>query len=411
MSIVLTDQQQAAVEMAQRSSLSVLTGGPGTGKTTTVNQIVAQVKKQGQTVFLAAPTGKAAKRMMEATGEFASTIHLLLGWEADGENHYRFAYNAENPLNCDLLILDEVSMIDTFLMADVLNAIDPETTRLLLVGDQDQLPSVGPGAVLRDLLASGKMPHVELDVVHRNAGTIVRACHAIKKGQRYEPDAVIDLDAVPPANLIHVECATPEITLDAIESIVCDRMPLRGYDPVNDVQVISPVNERGELSCKAVNERLRNRLNPGDDDHGKFRVGDRVINTVNGRFPGKDNREYSVVNGDIGFVRELQKKTMLVEFADPERQVLMSKKAGHLLHAYCITCHRFQGSEAPVVLIPVHRQFNYFLSNPWIYTALSRGKEIVITVGTFDTIVRAIKNNTPNARTTMLKEFLQESVC
>ncbi len=407
MSIVLTDQQQAAVDMVQHSRISVLVGGPGTGKTTTVNQIVAQAKKQKKTVFMAAPTGKAAKRMMEATGKFASTIHSMLGWKTDGEDHYRFSFNADDPLPCDLLILDEVSMIDSLLMADVLAAIDPEKTRLLLVGDQDQLPSVGPGAVLRDLLASGKVPHVELDVVHRNAGTIVRACHAIKKGQRYEPDKAIDLTAVPPANLIHVECASPEITLDTIETIVCDRMPLRGYDPVNDVQVISPVNDRGELSCKTINERLRNRLNPGDDDQGEFRVGDRVINTMNGRFPGKDNRECSVVNGDIGFVREFQKKGMIVEFFDPERQVLMSKKAGHLLHAYCITCHRFQGSEAPVVVIPVHRQFNYFLSNPWIYTALSRGKEIVITVGTFDTIVRAIKNTTPNTRTTMLKEFLQ----
>jgi exodeoxyribonuclease V alpha subunit len=172
--------------------------------------------------------------------------------------------------------------------------------------------------------------------------------------------------------------------------------------------VISPVNEKGELSCKSINERLRDRLNPvtWDDGDYPFRAKDRVINTKNMTYPGTDNDIEYVVNGDIGFVDEIRKKDIIVTFTDPERQVAIPKKDKHLLHAYCITCHRFQGSEAPVIIIPVHKQFDRFLSNAWIYTAISRGRDIVITIGCFNTIAKAIRNKTSNNRQTKLASRL-----
>lgn len=405
---ILTKQQIMAVEMVKQHSVSILTGGPGTGKSTTVLEVIKWARSENLSVFQACPTGKAAKRLIESTGEFASTIHAMLGCEFVN-GHFEFVHNKKNPLGCDLLILDEISMITNDLMCRVLEAIDPKKTRLLLIGDADQLPSVGPGAVLRDMLSSKVIPHTELDIIQRNTGTIVAACHKIKNGIVYSPPDALDLEHPDgPVNLIHVECDTPEQTLSGIEAIVCNRMPLRGYDPVNDVQVISPVNEKGLLSCKSINERLRDRLNPltWDDDGYPFRAKDRVINTKNEYYPGSDTEKEYIVNGDIGFVDEIRTKEIVVTFSDPERQVVIPKKDKHLLHAYCITCHRFQGSEAPVIVIPVHKQFDRFLSNAWIYTAISRGREIVITIGCFDTIAKAIRNRTPNDRKTKLTERL-----
>jgi len=408
--ITLTSQQRAAVDMAKRHRISILTGGPGTGKSTTILEIIKWARSESLSVFQAAPTGKAARRMVESTGEFASTIHALLGCTFVN-GHFEFMHNENAPLHCDLLILDEISMITNSLMCSVLKAIDPQKTRLLLIGDSDQLPSVGPGAVLRDMLSSRVIPHTELDIIHRNSGTIVSACHKIKNGIVYSPPQALDLENPEgPVNLIHVECDTPEQALAGVEAIVCERMPLRGYDPVNDVQVISPVNEKGELSCKSINERLRNRLNPAawDDGDYPFRAKDRVINTKNMAYPGTDNDVENIVNGDIGFVDEIQKQNIVVTFTNPDRQVTIPKKEKHLLHAYCITCHRFQGSEAPVIIIPVHKQFDRFLSNAWIYTAISRGREIVITIGCFNTIAKAIRNKEPNNRKTKLTERLVE---
>lgn len=406
--IILTSQQLQAVEMVKKNPVSIISGGPGCGKTTTTLEIIKWAKSNNLRIAQACPTGRGAKRMMEVTGEFASTIHAMLGCEfINGK--FQFVHQKRNPLQCDLLIIDEVSMITSNLMCRVMEAIDPKQTRVLFVGDTNQLPSVEAGAVLRDLLASRVIPHTELDIVQRNSGTIVSACHKIKSGIVYSPPQSLDLDHPDgPVNLIHVECETPEKTMSGIEAIVCDRIPLRGYDPVNDIQVISPVNEKGLLSCKSINERLRGRLNPltWDDDGYPFLAKDRVINTKNMQYPGVDGGQEYVVNGDIGFVDEIQKKDIVVTFADPERQVIIPKKDKHLLHAYCITCHRFQGSEAPVIVIPVHKQFDRFLSNAWIYTAISRGREIVITIGCFNTISKAIQNKTPNNRKTKLAECL-----
>jgi len=421
MKIILTDQQVAALEMVKRSRVSVLTGGPGTGKTTTLLSIIRWAESEKLSITQASPTGKAAKRMVESTGRYASTIHTMLGCIYDGSG-FEFLHNKHNPLNTDLLIIDEISMITNDLMCRVLEAVNPQRTRLLFVGDADQLPSVGAGAILRDILASRVIPHIELDIIHRNSGSIVKACHQIKNGQYYSPAKKINLEAESPVNLIHIECSTPEATLAGVVALVCDRMPLRGYDPVNDVQVLSPVNTAGILSCQSINEKLRDRLNPakggfwndGDEEPYPFRAKDKVICTKNNKLQTTKGEEVNVVNGDIGIIQEVTGKEIIIDFTDPDRQVVMLKKDKTLLHAYCITCHKFQGSEAPVVIIPIHKQFKYFLSNAWIYTAISRGKEIVITLGDFGTIEKAIKNRIPNNRKTKLSEqivaFRQEQL-
>lgn len=193
-----------------------------------------------------------------------------------------------------------------------------------------------------------------------------------------------------------------------------------GFDPVNDIQVISPVNSRGILSCDSINEIVRDRLNPvavkdsfigmdGNQEDYRFRVGDKVINTKNSKATMTDGEETAIVNGDIGIIKNISSKIITVLFSDPDREVEILKKEQHLLHAYAITCHRFQGSEAPVIIIPVHSQFNYFLTNSWIYTAISRAKVICITIGNFGTIEKAIRNRLPNNRLTMLKKRLVDA--
>ena len=419
MKLIPTQEQIAAVDMVKKYQVSILTGGPGTGKTFTTRNIIEWAETKKMQVVQAAPTGKAAKRMQEATGRYASTIHSMLGCGFNDEGDFVFQHNPINPINADLIILDEISMLTNDLMARVMEALDTKRTKLLLIGDENQLPSVGAGAVLRDILASGTVPHTQLTKIHRNSGAIVQACHAIKGGMLYSPARALDMEAPDPVNLIHVECKTPEQAIVGVQKIVRDRMPMRGYNAVNDVQVISPVNKKGPLSCENINKILRAELNPFDnlppeiqtdikDFKSDFWPGDKVINTQNSKAMKTNGRETAIVNGDIGKVVSVSGKRLRVLFTDPNREVFLPKKSKNLLHAYCITCHRFQGSEAPVVVIPVHKQFNFFLSNSWIYTAISRGKDIVVTIGSFDTIEKAIRNRSPNNRHTGLKRYLIE---
>lgn len=449
MGIVLNKKQSQVVEMMEKNQIGILIGGPGTGKSTTLRSVVKWAESKNMKTLLASPTGKAAKRISETTERKATTIHAMLECIFnDKSGTFTFVHNEKKHLIADLIIIDECSMITNSLMCSVLKAIDIMRTKLLLVGDQNQLPSVGPGAVLRDFIASGIIPKIELTEIYRSGGMIVEACHDIKYGEVYQIHRKLDLDAEKPINLIHIECSTPEQTLDGVEALVCEKLPALGYKPEYDIQVISPVNTRGPLSCKAVNDRLRERLNPAPEEEKEqsifneweeidteeketrgventtqkdkedkkekeypFRVKDKVINTKNNKFVAKDsNLQFMIVNGDIGFVTEVDKKNIVIRFTDPPREVIIPKNEKHLLHAYCITCHRFQGSEAPVIIIPLHRQFNFFLSNSWIYTAISRGKKIVITLGSFATIEKAIGNRQPNNRRTRLKEKLITAV-
>ena len=402
---MLTPEQQSAVAMVKNNSVSILTGAPGVGKTFTCKQIIQEFRDAKQTVLLAAPSGKAAKRLSEATGRIASTIHRLL--EAEMRNGmFYFNCNETNPLDADLVILDEVSMVSNGLMCDFLKAVT-KGTKILFVGDQYQLPSVGPGAVLRDFLASGKIPHVELTEIHRNAGDIVYACHKIKDGKFYEPSPKLDLERG--MNLRHVEAKNPVQIKNIIQELVIKRLPARGYNPVWDVQVLSPTNKMSDISCKSLNTMLQQQLNPKPPVNGTiFRIGDKVIQTKNESING----DY-VVNGDLGTIVDIKAKHLTVSFYNPDRKVEISRKSNNLLLAYAITGHRFQGSEAPVIIIPVHRTLSYILNRPWIYTAISRARQICITVGQFDAIRQAIRKEGANLRLTKLREKLEgyESNC
>ena len=401
--ITLTDEQQAAVDMALTSKVSILTGGPGTGKTTTCKEIIERYKSTGATFAICAPSGKAAKRISEATDYPASTIHKLL--EAQGDNgEFSFGRSEMFPLEERFIIMDETSMVSCDLMADFLRAIDTDKTRVLFVGDQDQLPSIGPGACLRDFLASKAIPHINLNKIHRNSGDIVASCHLIKDGKYYVPSDT--LDVTQGKNLRHLEVARQSKILRMIVELVAHRMPTRGYDPLTDIQVISPTNSRTDISCDAINKALQNELNKNPVIEGSiFRVNDKIINIKNRSI----GNEY-VVNGDIGRVVEIfeDKKNMTVKFFDPDRVVEIRKNDNEILLAYAITCHRAQGSEAPVVIIPVHSAFTFFLNRPWIYTAISRAKEICLTIGELSAIWRAI-DRPGNARETRLKGLLSRN--
>ena len=396
--ISLTSEQSAAVEMVQQNQVVLLTGGPGTGKTTTIRAILHWAKEAKLRVLLAAPSGKAAKRMSEATGYSASTIHkLLVGTFVNGE--FYFKYNQNNPLETDLIIIDETSMIDNSLMANLLQAIKPGT-KLLLVGDQDQLPSVGAGAVFRDLLASEAIPTVTLNIIHRNSGAIVKACHEIKHGRAFIPPAVLDLENGD--NLRHIEESDQPRIIGIIRTLV-QRMANRGYDPIWDVQILSPLNNRTIMSCDSINKIMQEALNPNTLIDGyKFKIGDKVINTKNAQV---DQFTY-IVNGDMGTVKDITTKNIVVHFYYPDRIVTLSRVENNLLLAYACTIHRYQGSEVPVTIIPIHRSFGFFYSRSLLYTAISRASEICITVGQFSAVKAAIKRTESNMRVTMLKTKL-----
>lgn len=401
--MILTSEQNAAVQMVQACPVSILTGGPGTGKTTTCREILNWADSTGIRVSCCAPSGKAAKRMEESTGRTATTIHRLLEAEAQIGGGFGFTRNASNPIDCGLLVIDETSMVDNSLMAALLRAV-PKDSKVLFVGDDSQLPSVQEGAILRDIVQSATIPHTNLTVIHRNSGDIVRACHGIKRGEMYEPSATLDVDAG--LNLRHVECSNPARIKDIVTELVCDRMPARGFDPLNDIQVLCATNDKTDISCAALNTALRARLNPMFDADAAtkqaFHAGDKIINTKN-----ETTKDSFIINGDMGFVMEADEKRMICAFSDPERSIPLHQKMNNLLLAYAITVHRFQGSEAPVVIIPVHRSASFLLTRAWIYTAISRAKLICITVGERAAVHMAIKKDDSNNRITRLKELLQ----
>lgn len=409
----LTQEQQTAVDMMDSRRIGILHGAPGVGKTFTLRAIIEKAIANNQSFALAAPTGKAAKRMMESTGFSARTIHRLLEPCMTRNNIFSFNRNEKNPLVSDLIIIDEASMIDTQLMTSVMKALimpsaDPNYsrrgTKLLLVGDNYQLPSVGPGAVLRDLLASGKVPSVELMQIQRNTGDIVKACHQVKDGKPYVPSSKLDIESG--CNLRHLEMNTPSAIVSCLRPVY-DRMISEGFDPVWDLQVLSPVNERGDLSCKSINKILQHRLNPNPPiEKSIFRVNDKVINTRNIEAASEDRKKVLLVNGDMGQIISISgnDNNMIVRFFDPERIVKISKKKNYLRLAYCITTHRFQGSEAPVVIIPIHTSNSFMIDRCWLYTSISRGKKAVVTIGHMGAINQAISKVNSLNRKTYLKE-------
>ncbi len=392
------DVQIAAIRQAASSKVMVLTGGPGTGKTTTTQGIIAAYRSMGLSVVLAAPTGRAAKRMSEATGMEAKTIHRLL--ECKPPEGYR--RNEENPIEGDVLIVDESSMIDIVLMNSLLKAM-PETMGLVLVGDIDQLPSVGAGNVLRDIIDSGAVPVIRLTRIFRQAQSsrIVMNAHRINQGQ--QPDLSNGRDT----DFFFIEQDDPQQAADAIVKLVRNRLP-KGYrvSPAS-IQVLTPM-QKGVIGASSLNISLQEALNPSEvclhRSGYSFRQGDRVMQIRN-------NYDKEAFNGDIGFISEvnMEDRNLTVDY-DGRKVEYDVTELDELTLAYATTIHKSQGSEYPIVVIPTMMTHFVMLQRNLIYTGVTRAKKVCVVVGQKKALFYAVRHLTVDKRNTMLKERLQGRV-
>jgi len=392
----LMADQVEALRKGTGSTVFILTGAPGTGKSHSCKAIIQSFPNAR--IELAAPTGKASKRIYEQTGRLARTIHKLLEPVHD-DGEFQFTRDAEFPIEADLIILDEMSMVDVRLFASFLEAVKPGT-RLVLVGDTYQLPSVGPGNVLKDLIASGAVPCQELTVIKRQEpGLIITNSHRIKAGQD------IEVRNGPGSDFFFLSRATEAEIRDTVLDLVRTRLPATyGVDRLRDIQVITPLREKTSLSCKGLNAVFQEALNPAPLPNGsRFKPGDKVINK-------KNNYQLDIINGDIGYVRDVDPKddTIVVDFENPDRRVELSLRDNDLHLAYAITCHSFQGSEAPIIVIPIHRCFgSLIMQRNWLYTAVSRAQKVCVLVGQREEVRKTIRRNKQQKRFTGLEGFLR----
>ena len=396
MGIEFADAQRDAIRTACEQKAVVITGGPGTGKTTITRGILELFELRGQRILLCSPTGRAAKRLSEATRRPAKTIHRMLGFNpAKGG----FQKDRDDPLEVDLVIVDEVSMIDTVLMHNLLKAI-PETSRLVLVGDVDQLPSVGPGNVLRDIIASEEVPVVRLTHIFRQARTsqIVTSAHRINQGEYPE------VDNKTAREFFFIEQKDPEVIPELIEKLCTERIPRRLHcDPIDDIQVIAPMY-RGSTGATHLNARLQHALNPDGFAYRRgnteYRAGDKVMQVRN-------NYQKLVFNGDIGRIRsiDIEEQQLLVQFDEP---VLYEfHELDELVPAYAISVHKAQGSEYPAVVMPVTMQHYLLLQRNLLYTAVTRAKQLVVLIGAPKALWIAVRNAKVAERYTSLADRLR----
>jgi exodeoxyribonuclease V alpha subunit len=402
MGMTLSSEQRRAVELAASSRLLVLTGGPGCGKTFTTRTIVALWKAMGKSIVLAAPTGRAAQRLAEMTGKEATTIHRLLAFDP---KTMQFRHNEDNPLEAQAIVVDEASMLDLFLAHSFVKAI-PADAQVLVVGDIDQLPSVGPGMVLRDIIASKQVPVVRLTEIFRQAAEsqIVTNAHRINAGQfpRLTPTT-----RFAESDCLWLEAPEPELGAEGIRHLVSELLPKQGIDPRQQVQVLSPTT-RGEVGTRQLNSKLQQVLNPPAPGKAELarggstlRVGDRVIQHVN-------DYQREVFNGDLGMISSIdqEEQEVVVQFA--ERQVTYDyADLSELALAWAITVHKSQGSEYPVVIFPIFMQHYLLLSRNLVYTGLTRAKQLAILVGPTKAIGIAIKRVMDRQRYTALAERLR----
>ena len=388
----LSSSQHEALRTALRSRAVVITGGPGVGKTTLVQSLLKILTAKKLKCILAAPTGRAAQRLAEATGLEASTLHRLLEFQPGRGGFQR---NASNPLEGDVVVIDEVSMVDVPLMSRLLDAI-PRKARLILVGDADQLPSVGPGLVLGDIIRSGMMPVVHLREIFRQAGDsrIISGAHAINRGEI--PDII---EAPKDSDFVFIDREDPEECAATLVSMVRDRLPKHlGIDPIEEIQILSPMH-RGSLGIKELNARLQGSLNPRSEYRDEFqaygnlfRVGDKVIQTSN-------NYDKEVFNGDIGRIRSMDKEERQVIVRFGQREVIYEfGELDELELAYAITIHKSQGSEFPVVVIPLAMQQYLLLQRNLLYTGVTRGKRMVVLIGQKKALGMAVRNESTRHR-------------
>ncbi|MEF8723452.1 MAG: ATP-dependent RecD-like DNA helicase [Candidatus Accumulibacter delftensis] len=398
LSIQLADSQKAAIRLALSSKLLVITGGPGVGKTTLVKSILTIMTVKGVKPLLCAPTGRAAKRLSESTGLEAKTIHRLL--EINPING-QFKRNADNPLECDLLVADECSMIDVPLANQLLKAVATRTA-VILVGDVDQLPSVGPGQFLTDLIDSGAVPVIRLTEVFRQAATsrIVRSAHQINRGV---------FPSLPEkgetSDFYLVAAEEPEAIAQTVVDLVQTRLPRKfEVDPIRDIQVLCPMN-RGITGARGINQALQAVLNPPgehsvDKFGNRFSVGDKVMQIEN-------NYDRDVFNGDIGFVTGVdQDDEELAVVFDGRVVSYPFGELDELVLCYATTIHKSQGSEYPVVVIPISTQHYMMLKRNLIYTGITRGKRLVVLVGQKRALAMAVKGKQVERRWSKLKERL-----
>jgi exodeoxyribonuclease V alpha subunit len=395
----LAESQQRAVREALRHRMLIITGGPGVGKTTILRSILLILQSKQVKLVLAAPTGRAAKRLSESTGLEAKTLHRLLEYQGEGQ----WGRHRGKPLVGDLFVIDEASMIDAPLMAQLLSAL-PEGAHLLIVGDADQLPSVGPGMVLHDLIASGAVPCVKLTEIFRQAASsrIITSAHAINRGQ------VPDLKPARGSDFFFLEASDAEEIRELIVQLVHTRLPAKyGFDPIRDIQVLTPMN-RNLLGTASLNHSLQLALNPPNEMkfeierfNSVFRVGDKVIQTHN-------NYDKEVFNGDIGHITAIDADPVKIHVRyDTERLVEYEPgELDELQPAYALTIHKSQGSEFPCVIIPVSTQHYVLLERSLIYTAITRAKKLCVLVGDERALSLAVSKQESRKRFTGLRGML-----
>lgn len=410
--ITYADLQKKAINSALTEGMLVLTGGPGTGKTTTLNAIIKILKDKGKKVLLSAPTGRAAQRMSELTGDEAKTLHRLLEVSWDKHDNPVFNKNERNQLKCDALIVDEVSMVDTFIFESVMRAL-PLGCRLVLVGDSDQLPSVGPGNVLGDLIDSGIIPVVRLNEIFRQAqqSLIVTNAHKIVNG---EMPVLSNTDK----DFFFLQRNNKTDVTNVIIDLCVNRLPKAyGYSAFDNIQVLSP-SKKGELGTAELNSKLQNALNPKSDDKQEvtigsktFRTGDKVMQIKNNYDIRwfKDNGETGegIFNGDIGIIEKIDKKTKIIKISFYDKTAAYTyESASDLDFAYAVTVHKSQGNEFDAVIIPMFQGPPQLYYRNLLYTAVTRAKKTLILVGNPHTVEYMVNNNRRTKRYSGLKEFL-----
>lgn len=393
--VTFAPRQKLALEKALSHNLLVLTGGPGTGKTTTIKGLIALLEARKKKIALAAPTGRAAKRMSEATGHEAKTIHRLLKFSP---SEMTFEKNFENPLEIEALIVDEISMVDTVLMNSLLRAV-PISASVVLVGDVDQLPSVGAGNVLKDVIASGIVEVVELNEIFRQAQTsrIITNAHAINRGEM--PYLQNDRDS----DFFFLEVSEPDQVVETVCGLCASRLP-RTYrlDSIEDIQVLVPMY-RGETGANNLNRVLQDELNPKGQEMMRggirFRVGDKVMQVRN-------NYDRDVFNGDIGRIQGIEEDILRVRFQNRIVEYEFSE-LDELVLAYAMSVHKSQGAEFRAVVMPLTTQHYMMLQRNLLYTAITRARELVILAGTKQALGMAVRNNRVAERHTTLTQRIQ----
>ncbi len=399
MDIQFASQQKEAILAALTKRALILTGGPGTGKTTTTIGMIRLFEADGRRILLAAPTGRAAKRISETTDREAKTIHRLLEFSPHQNG---FKRNRENPLDADVVIIDEMSMVDIVLMNKLMQAIPTHAT-VILIGDTDQLPSVGAGNVLKGLIDSNRIPVVTLTEIFRQAqqSMIVTNAHLINTGE------VPNLSGPKDRNFFYIEEEEPEEIVQIVTSLISDRLPRHyNFHPIDDIQLLCPMR-RGILGSENFNKCLQDILNPYAEQAIRgwhtFRTGDKVMQIRN-------NYDYDVFNGDIGRIVNIDQVEKLLDIRFSDKQVAYDMAdLNELVLAYATTIHKAQGSEYPVVVLPLHTQHYIMLQRNLLYTGITRAKEMVVIVGTNQALNICIRNNQVMRRNSYLSERLQDA--